>query len=276
MNSSTPPPACLLPVEALSFAETRDWLERALRGRESLPAAVRGELPQTTILRHTPSLTLPAENRLRVACENLVHAFATTAEADTDYVQSLLSLAVGLRAENVVPHLKTLCENTARANGIPLEQWQAAVSALVDLRARLPEDFWLSLTRRLPGAARVLIVSALLKTNPDAATRAIHQLPDDDAAADALFVVLRQQTRDMEKDEMARLARTFAGRRLFCPPTIAKALDDWLETLPAGTLREQQQPILQTKLFHALEAFYRGKIEFPFTPLPMPARLLPA
>lgn len=273
MNSSTPPPTSPLPLESLSFAETRDWLERALRGREPLPSAVRGELPQTTILRHTPSLTLPAENRLRVACENLVQAFASAAESDTEYVQSLLSLAVGLRAGIVTSHLKSLCENAGRADALSMEQWQAVVSALVDLKARLPDDFWLSLARHLPGATRVLVVSALLLANPDAAAQAIPLLPNEDAVADALFVVLRQHAQVLGKEELSRLARAIMAEQSACPSAIAKALADWTGTLPVGTLHAPQVSFDFDVLSFALKSFCLTR-RMSFTPQPMSARLV--
>lgn len=276
MTSPAPaaPDLGLKHLEGLSFEQVLSWLESALRRHEVLPVIVPDESPEEPILRRERSLSDITRQDLRKACHTLVRRYmhAPQGEHEDAYVTSLLHLARGLGIKELDTDLGQL---TAQASFLELSTTQisSVLGTLVDLRAPLPLQFWRSMAGTLPASLRALAITGLLGHGVDSAFQALGSLPDDEAVADAVFVILDQHARLLNPAELQKMVHTANQARSSCAPAIAHALTDWVQQYPDTELGTQVAAVSpRAGLDSALAAFF-SRMDRTYVPQPTSARL---
>ena len=270
----------LKPLEGKSFQEILQWLEVALRGRETLPVAIPGESPEAPILRWERSLNEMTRSDLREACRTLIRHFIRKPQDESDYVSALLGLARGFGADlkDAVTDLHQLTIAGDTFQNLPREQVSAVISTLLDLKAPLPLDYWKNLLTRLPAAQKAYAFTGLLRHGVGVAFELLHTLPDDQDLADSLYVILDQHARQLNSSERDKMAALAQEKLASCPAQISLTLQDWLKE----HLAQVPSPSLLTtlgraimQLDSALAALARrnGNV---YVPQPRPARLITA
>jgi hypothetical protein len=263
-------------LEECSFDQVLSWLERALRGREALLKVIPDESPEDPILRQARSLSGPKRKDLEVACQTLIRRYVRGPESDDDYALALLRLAKGLGLSTVVVDLHQLAEAEAFAE-LSAAQAKGVLHTLLDLRAQLPVAFWQNIARSPLPFAGITAVSALLEREPKAAFDLVCALPDDELAADSLFIVLDQHARrlnDAETEEMAHLVKMAQGR---AKQPIREALDDWLKEHGEAQNAEESGADVSNHeaLGSALHEFWMEN-DGSYDPQPISAKLVPS
>ena len=229
-------PAPLQDLEKKTFNELLVWLESALRGCEALPKIVPDETADAPILRAERALSKMTRGDLREACRTLVRRFTKDEAAqDTAYVQALLHLAVGLGLTDApATDLQLLVADAARFGQLPRAQQKSVLFALLDLRVILPVEFWQEVASRDEGRLAVTAFAGLIRENASLAVSLLPLMRDRPKAADALYVVLRQEGAKLSADQRDAFATGVRGIARECGPEIQAALNDWLgEQRPA-------------------------------------------
>lgn len=262
-------------LEGCSFDQVLRWLERSLRGQEPLLKVVPDESPEDPILRQERSLSEITRKDLREAGHTLVRRFVRGPEAEDDYVVALLRLAKGLGLAAVAVDLHRLASDAPTFDTLPVAQAREVLYTLLDLRAPLPKSFWEDVANRHPSVAGVVAVSALLGHGFQSAFDVIRTLPDDEATADALFVVLDQYARHLNANEVAKMVRFARGVVDGMPPQIQLAVNDWIAAQPMvdASLEDIVTPTQNDKLDSGLSAFWARK-QRTYEPHPQSAKLV--
>lgn len=252
------------------------WLEDSLRGKTTLPRAIPGESPELCIIRFERSLERMTRGDLREACKLLVHRFAKqtgevlATDEENDYVDSLLCLAQALELKEIWSILCSLASDDARFSRLPTRQQKSVIGTLLDLRAPESLQFWQMIAERYPARLGVFAFSGLLRESPERALEILPTLPDDEAVADSVYVVIGQHTEDLhlvERESFLATARSMVGR---LQPHIAAALTDWLgEQAPVPVEQRTARP------YGRLDTALNRRRHTPFQPIPMPARIQP-
>lgn len=265
-------PDGLLHLDKLPFDSLLAWLERALRGLEPLPAIVPDETPESAILRERRLLPRTRDD-LREACLALVTRFARDPRDADDYVLSLLRLTTGFQLGKAVTALKSLVDDEERFPSLNEVQSWAVVSALFDLRAPLPLEFWRRVATREPARHGVMAVSGLLNYGYDSAFQVTPFLPDSEPIADALYIALDQHSQLLNPAERQKMMAAAAKVQDDCQPQIQSALRDLLDENPVVIPEVSDEP--RAKLNTALAAF-ASRSGITYQPRPRPARLMAA
>lgn len=266
-------------LEGQSFNEILQWLEAALRGRESLPVAIPGESPEAPILRWERSLNEMTRSDLREACRTLIRHFILNHQDESDYIIALLGLARGFGASltDAVTDLHRLTVDDGSFQNLPAEQMSAVIATLLDLNAPLPLDFWKDLLTRLPAAQKPYAFTGLLRHGVGVAFDFLPALPDDQDVADSLYVILDQHAGQLHSTERAKMAVLGREKLPSCPAHISLALQDWLKEQPAqeNSPSTTARTGLGSKLNSALaaRATRNGRV---YQPQPASARLIAA
>ena len=152
---------------------------------------------------------------------------------------------------------------------------KSVISTLLDLRAPLGAAFWQELAARTPGSLGVMAFSGLLGHGPRTAMRILPMLPDEEAIADALFVVIEQHAIQLNPPERASLVAEAREVQPDCNPQIATALGEWMMTVGDLPAHEEEAPKDRSHLNSALAAAFErfGKN---YQPNPTSARLTEA
>jgi len=272
---ATPIETGLSHLERLRPEEIVVWLERALQGLETVPVMTPGERPEGPILRWERSLEKMTREDLREACHVLVRRFAVSPERNTPYVQSLLGLVLGFKLTVVVPELHRLITDEALVKQLPPEQIKSVVTTLIDLKAPLSREFWLSLTDRLAPDLKLLAIAGLLTCGFEGALAQLSKLPNEEIVADALYVMLDQYRRQLNPTEVSKMAHFARTKTPDCPEQIRQAVKDWLATVEEEVEPQPSQPRL-SKLDSGLASFFSSHFERVYKPTPSSARLMPA
>lgn len=263
----------LMHLDRLRYEDLLSWLERALRGRESLPLIVPDETPESPILRER-RLSPRVRDDLRVACGTLLRRFIHEPSDDEDYVLALLRLAVGFQLREAATDLHALAENHNSFSALPSNQSWAVLSSLLDLRAPLPLIFWKEIAARYPARHGAMAVAGLLNHGYHSAFQALPSLPDDEPVADALYVVLDQHADLLNPEERRNMAAAATEVLPECKPQIRGAVQDWIQADPKHDSIGATSTNLRRKLSDALAAF-ATRSDTAYEPQPRPARLIP-
>lgn len=268
-----PASAGLRHLEGFSFEEILLWLERALRGKESLPFIVPGESPEDPILRRERELKGMARQDLRDACLVLVRRFAKSTETDNDYVNALLRLAKGLNLSSVAEPLFEIARRSETLAALPALQQKSVLFTLLDLRAPLPQSFWKELAAAHPERFGVIAFSGLLRQGADVALHLLPTLPDNEAIADSVYTVLSQHARRLNPDELQKVALAALQTAEHCAPAVRKALKEWAgEVVVPENVSGNRKPA-----YDRLDAALSGRAvrnHATFSPSPACAKLL--
>ena len=116
----------------MSHDEIGGWLERALRGQESLPRLTPDELHHLGVLRLEKTLKPAARDSLRDGCARLSRQFCSEGSEDTAYIRELLGLASAFRSPETVQQLAQLVREFPEFPDMPVEIRTAVLAALVD------------------------------------------------------------------------------------------------------------------------------------------------
>lgn len=228
------------------YDEVLAWLERSLRGSETLPVVVIGEPPEDSILRHERKLATMTRKDLRQACLDLVRSFVRDPSDDDGFVAALFRLAKGLYLSSVATDIHVLASAEERFSKLPPTQQIVLLTTLLDLGVELSVTFWSKLVARDPEMFGVVAFSGVLYSRqPADAIPLLASLPDDERIADAVYVVLGQRTPGLnsaERDQLVVAAR--AGARN-SQPAIRAALNEWAN---------EQSPVLQEEAPSAAKA----------------------
>ncbi len=224
------------------------WLEKALRGQETLPVVVPDETPDQPILRWERKLSKMTREDLREAALTLVKRFVKNPGEEGDnsgYVAALLRLAKGFGLEEITTDLHRLASNKDAFATLPEPQVKAVLYALLDLNAPVPPEFWTQLAETLPDHLGVIVVSALLEQEGGYRTVAqvLKRLPDEEAVADSLYVALDQHALSQAANEAAkaRVVETIQSAAPDYHAEIRKAVEEWAEEHAVPRERETQE-----------------------------------
>ena len=261
-------------LEGKPFDALLSWLERALRGYEALPFVVPGESPEIPILRRERELSAITRQDIRKATLTLVRRYVKTPqETDDAFVAALLRLATGFDQKEVITDLHLLAADSERFDSLPDGQIKSILFALLDLKAQLATAFWRGLTERLPTASKVIPVTALLRHGPLSAARILPALPEDEAVADNLYVILDQHAANLSPDEIGKLATQILAIAPSCQPEIRKALDEWISGHELEEVHDSLAETTRSMLNSALAA-YASRNGQTYTPEPASPRLV--
>lgn len=276
-SAHTPANLGLRHLEGKPFEVILTWLERALRAQEPVPMIVPDEMPEAPILRLERSLSGITREDLREACRVLVRRYIREPQDNDSYVGALLRLAKGFNLMDLVTDIHTLAANHDLLLSLPESQIKSILFALLDLRAALPLEFWKSIASALPGTLSLIAVSGLLGHGYEPAMRVLPALPNEQAVADSLYVILKQHARSLNSTEVEKMAATARQYQSACKPQIKLALEDWLDdhaaatTAPAGANASTSRSALNT----ALASFFARQGAVAYAPRPARARILP-
>lgn len=219
----------LMLLNGKPFDVVLSWLDRALQGRKALPNVVPDESPEIPILRRERSLSEITRKDLRDACRTLARRFVKDPMGKEDaFVAALLRLAKGFELTDLVTDLYDLASDKERFGILPESQIKSVLFALLDLRADPGLDFWKELTRTLPPRLSVIPVSALLRHGPHSATQVLVSLPDDEAVADSLYIILDQHSQELSPEESGKLTHFARSQAANCRHHIQQAIQDWV------------------------------------------------
>lgn len=174
----------------LPHDEIRDWLERALRGQETLPRLTPDEASHLGIWRLEKTLKPAARDSLRDGCRQLVREFCADGRGDTAYVQELLSLATIFKDLESVQMLAELARRFPQLPGITMDVRLAVLATLVDTPPPQTPEFWDLVLKQNPEKYAASALSGVLGTNPTRAVQMLSAMPDTERVGHAAALKL--------------------------------------------------------------------------------------
>jgi len=220
-----------VPPDELTHDQIRQWLDRALRGQESLPHLTNDEPSYLAILRLEKSLRPATRDSLREGCRQLLSQFCLRGEGETEYLHQLLGLATTF---NNWENAQMLAELAYRFPGLtePSHEIRLSVlSALVDMSPPQTLEFWDRVRQQEPEHYGLLALSGTLATHPEEAVEILPQLPDDPHTGGAAALILELTWDDLPPDRrfrFARAVRTILGR---CGSNVAAPVRAWADSV---------------------------------------------
>jgi hypothetical protein len=218
------------PVDSLGHDEIRDWLERALHGREPLPLAERGEFPHLAIARLSKSLKATTRESLRDGCIVLVRQFCSDGSGDGAYLEELLALASTFKAEEAVPMLAGLALRFPAMPQISEDVRLAVLATLVDTRPPQTAGFWEDILAEDRELYAGLALSGVLATNHAHAIRLLTAMPDVEDLGDAAAMKLELAWIDLPAHRRTYFVDDIRAVLGLCAPRFAAPVRDWLDS----------------------------------------------
>jgi hypothetical protein len=177
-------------VNDLSHGEIRNWLERALLGRESLPLATPDESPYLGVLRLQKKLKPPTRESLWDACRELIANFCAEGHGEPTFLEQLLGLVSAFKDPETVAMLADLASRFPKLPQLSHEIRLAVLSTLVDTPPPQPPLFWSEILKQDPERYAALALSGVLATNPAQAIQMLTAMPDTQRSGQAAALKL--------------------------------------------------------------------------------------
>ena len=220
-------------LDRLTPAETLSWLRDALHGRQPLPLLSPDETSYLGVLRLEPLLSKETRRDLASACHRLVYDFIHAGQADPEFLNSLLRLAVHFELDELATPLATLAEDFPQRLALPIPARKLVLATLVDLKIPQPQEFWFAILEQDNKAYGALVVSGLLAVRPSAAILALPSLPDDQTVADAVAIVLEQTAHQLPPRDRAELIAHVQDVLPRCCSRLRASIKEWLAEIDA-------------------------------------------
>jgi hypothetical protein len=259
-------------LELLKFDQLLDWLADTLAGKISL--ASRGtpdESPSVTLysllrqFQGHPTLVRNLEN----ACRELIERFSSApAWSASGYEKELLVLGCFLGLPDIAPRLAKLVRKPEQFRRLPLPAQRTVLNTLHDLDGAREPAIWRNAAKVDPANLGLIAFSALLKRGlVRDAQSVLVTLPDAPHLAAMLPTFLRISSMRLAENEKANLNQSLSSYPLRAKPLLQAAVEKWLQTQPALTLRQSltssgaKSPLLMA--FEAIIPNFTPKPESP-------------
>ena len=138
----------------------------------------------------------------------------------------------------------------------------------------LATSFWRELATRSPERFGPVAFSGLLRQDARAALQLLPSLPDDEAVADAVYVILGQHAQLLNLAEVEEVVVAARAVATACKPTIRTALNDWIDE--QHSIRHAQSPAPSRQLLDSALSAVAARRNETYKPAPRAARLLQA
>ncbi len=217
-------------ISELSHNEIRDWLSRALRGKESLPRLTPDESPHLGILRLEKTLKPAARDSLRDACYELVREFCVDGIGDAAYVEELLALTSAFKKPESVQLLAQLVDRFPQLPQTSDEVRLAVLAALVDTPPPQPPAFWQGVLKQDPEKYAGLALSGLLATHPAQAINLLPAMPDTERAGQAVALKLDLTWDDLPPKKRFQFVQDIQAKVPQCGSHFAGPVMTWALT----------------------------------------------
>ena len=231
-------------INDLSHDEIRAWLDRALRGQETLPRLTPDESPHLGILRLEKTLKPAARDSLRDGCLQLVRQFCAEGRGETTYVEELLALAAAFKSPEAVQMLARLARGFPELPQISVEIRLAVLATLVDTPPPQSPEFWDLILKQDPEKYAALALSGVLATNPAQAIRMLPAMPDTERAGQAAALKLDLAWDDLPPKQRFQFVQDIQAILPQCGSRFAGPVQAWVDSkksppsqLPTQTLQ---------------------------------------
>ncbi|MDS4030206.1 MAG: hypothetical protein RKO66_09040 [Candidatus Contendobacter sp.] len=217
-------------IQGLDHDEIRAWLERALRGQESLPLLTRDEFPHLGIVRLEKTLKPATRDSLRDGALQLVRQFCMDGRGETAYVQELLTLAAAFKQPEAVQMLARLADKFSDLPDISTEIQLAVLAALVDMPPPQSVEFWVRIFNRDPEKYAGLALSGVLAINPARAIELLPKMPDTERAGQATALKLDLTWDDLRPEQRYRFVEDIRAVLVQCGSYFAGPVEAWVNS----------------------------------------------
>lgn len=257
--------ALAAPVEELSAVQTVEWLRDALNGQKQLPLSTPDEPRYLGITRLETTLSKETRRDLTRACEQLVQELRSNPAVDDEYLHSLLRLAVSFELSALTPVLAQLAQDHVGTPRLSPNGIKHLLSSIVELGIPQSEDFWLSILNQAPAQCGGLVISGLFAIRPRAALALLPRLPNDQALADAVAIILEQRATKLPAAGRADLLREIASILPRCGSLLQASLTEWLTEL--NELPRETEPPVRPRTQRSLQLLFSAiKLKQPESP----------
>jgi hypothetical protein len=235
-------------VNDLSHDEIRDWLDRALRGQETLPRLTPDEAPHLGILRLEKTLKPAARDSLRDGCLQLVREFCAEGRGETAYVQELLALAAAFKSPEVVQLMADLARGFPRLPETSVEIRLAVLAMLVDTPPPQTPEFWSLVLKQAPENYAALALSGVLATEPAQAVGMLPGMPDAERVGQAAALKLDLAWDDLLPKQRFQFVQDIRTILPQCGSHFAGPVQAWADAKQQFTVATAN-PTLRAALF---------------------------
>lgn len=208
------------------------WLDRALRGQESLPRLTPDESSHLAIVRLETTLPPRESNLLRIAEMRLVQDFCRQPSLDESYAEELLFLISEFRNPESVERLSRFADDPAALAALSLKVRQIALSRLVYTTPRRSADFWLRRVEDDADNYGAIAFSGLLATDPLSAPKILCRLPNSERMGRAIVLKLDLTWDEPPPEQQSALVDSVARELGRCGDVLAVVIREWLIAEP--------------------------------------------
>lgn len=217
-------------VNDLSHDQIRAWLDRALRGQESLPQLTPDESPHLGILRLDKTLKPAARDSLRDGCLQLVREFCADGRGEIGYVQELLLLAAAFKNPETVQMLAELARGFPLLPETSVDIRLAVLATLVDTPPPQAPEFWDLVLKLDPENYAALALSGVLATNPAQAVRMLPTMPDAERVGQAAALKLDLAWDDLPPKHRFQFVQEVQAILPHCGSRFARPVLAWADS----------------------------------------------
>ena len=219
-------------IEALDFAQLKQWVETRLQGKDAVLADAAGNSRAYPLVAIYPKLKRTVREDLQKVCLELLNEFVSGRGLTGEPADDLLILSQGLFPERAGERLRLLAETARLFDKLPVELRMRVLQTLVALGEKMDASFWTDRFQKDGRSSAAICFEGISMNSVEDALEFLTRIGSDAHVLDSVLLHIPAFLERVTKcGQEKAFARALHSRQNRLPAKLREGIGEWCEEM---------------------------------------------